>query len=244
MTTRRPTPKPSRPPSNRRCHTACSGSGSAAAAPAPPPHASRAPRAPPDAPAAASSLASDAPAAGTRALGSTAGSTAGPDTSAHTPCAGKSAIPAAGLLADAAPLVVILAMSHGRFSLPRVRPGRMGFILLGHSFPWRMAPSLLTSDAPPSCPAPHRRAREGPQSRLDGCSPPTRRMSSGAKKTRRRPGRRRTRCAFALKDTKAEVYDRREPTPNLQGHGGAAFLQPEITAIFQPAPTYDHLPDG
>ncbi len=153
--TTRPAAKPSRPPQNRRCHAAYSGSGSAAAAVAPPPRAAGALRAPPDAPAAASSLASDAPAADTRRLGSIAGSTAGPDTFAHTPCAGKSAIPAADRW-PIGPLGRYPGNVPWEVSAPLGPPGEDGLhppralSQLAHC-PF----SLLTSDTPPSCPALH-----------------------------------------------------------------------------------------
>lgn len=159
--TTRPTLKPFRPSWNRRRHTTCSASAVAAAAGAPPPRASDAPQAPPDAPAAASSLASDAPAADTRRLGSTAGSTAGPDTSAHTPCAGKSAIPAAdpwpiGSLdryPGNVPWEVLAPLgSPGEDDL---HPPRALSHLAHCPF------SLLTSDIPPSCPAPRVKGNEG-----------------------------------------------------------------------------------
>jgi hypothetical protein len=84
-------------PGNQNSHQRAAGFGLdlASVGDAPPGRAADAPPAPPDAAVAASSPANDTPSADTRGLGSTADSPGGPDTSAHIPCAGKSAIPAA-----------------------------------------------------------------------------------------------------------------------------------------------------
>jgi hypothetical protein len=137
--TTHPAANPFGPTRNRRQEPARSGRHFAAVGHAPPPRASDALQVPPDAAVAASSRASDAPIAGIRDLGSTAGSTAVPDTSAHTPCAGKSAIPAAcpgqGTRLRVRPFRRYAARVPWEVTAPWGRPGRTGYILLGHFTP-------------------------------------------------------------------------------------------------------------
>ena len=125
-------------PRKQNPHQEAAGSGldPASVGHAPPGRASDAPPTPPDAGVAASSLANDAPTADTGDLGSTAGSTAGPDTSAHIPSVGKSAIPARasrrGASLRAGWIRGYPARVPWEVATPWGRPGRMPLILLGH----------------------------------------------------------------------------------------------------------------
>ena len=141
--TTRPRTMPFRPTYHRHPEAAGSGPDFVAAGHAPPPRASAAPQTPPDVPAAASFLASDAPAAGIPGLGSTAGSIAGPDTSAHTPCGGNSASPAAGPW-RARLLHRYAATVPREVTTPLGPPGEDVLILLGHS-PIGVSPLLRSS---------------------------------------------------------------------------------------------------
>jgi len=137
VTTRRV--QPWSPTPNRPSPRACSGRHFAAAGCVLPPHGSHAPRTPPDGRVAAAWRANDVPIAGTRDLGSTTGSTAGHDTAAHTPCEGKSAIPAAGSRPGARLQIGWLRWYPARVpwevATPWGRLGRMHLILLGHFTP-------------------------------------------------------------------------------------------------------------
>ena len=150
VTTRRQA-QPFSPTPNRPRRRAGLGRHFAAAGCAPPPHVSHAPRTSPAGRVAAAWRANDVPSAGTRDLGSTAGSTAGHDTAAHTPCEGRSAIPAAGPWPG-----THLRLGWFRWYLARVpwevatpggRPGRMRLILLGHFTP---AISSFSDRRPPA----------------------------------------------------------------------------------------------
>jgi len=122
----------------------------AAAGPAPPPRASFVPLAAPAAGVAASSPANAAPISRSLDLRSTAGSTAGLDTSTRTPCADTSAIPAADLWRACLPRWYP-AYVPWEVTTPWGRPGRMAFILLGHSPISGFSPlRLLPGDGPPT----------------------------------------------------------------------------------------------
>jgi hypothetical protein len=189
---------PSPPTPYRLAEAVCLAPHFAVALRVPPPRVSRALQTPHAAAVAAASLASDAPAASTRALGNTVGSTARLDTSAHTPCADKSAIPAAGLW-RASLLRWYAAHVPWEVTTPWGRPGRMHFILLGHS-----ALDALSLLACPRATSPPRTAsRRSPKETREARRDPA---TGQAVKQRRTPGRRRTRDALDLKNTRKEDH--------------------------------------
>ena len=180
VTTRRA--QPQSPTPNRHPPGACSGRHFAAAAAAPLPRVSHAPRAMPAGRVAAASPANDAPIAGIPALRSTAGSIAGHDTAAHTPGAGKSAIPAAGPQPGTRLQIGRLrwypAPVPWEVATPRGRPGRMRLILLGHFTPAISSfsnPRRTANDFPKRSLYAAGRRKPARQTR---CFPPARRRST------------------------------------------------------------------
>jgi hypothetical protein len=181
VTTRQTQPRSPTP--NRPRPRTCPDWHFAAAGCARPLHASYAPRTPPAGRVAAAWRANDAPIAGTRDLGSTTGSTAGHDTAAHTPCEGKSAIPAAGPWPGARLRVGWFrwypACVPREVTTPWGRPGRMPLTLLGHFTPAISSSSDRRHEgdrlpAIASSPPPY----EGNQERQMRCFPSPGRMST------------------------------------------------------------------
>jgi len=195
--TTRPRAQPSSPILNRHRERTGPGRHFAAAGYAPPPRVAHAPRTPPDGRVAAASRANDAPIASTRDLGSTTGSTAGHDTAAHTPCEGKSAIPAAGPWPGACLWVGwfrwYLAHVPWEVATPWGRPGRMPFILLGHFTPAVSSVSDCRrgGDRLPQVVPLRHRAKETRKARRDAF-----RHWDECQATRRKLGRTRTRCIW------------------------------------------------
>jgi hypothetical protein len=202
-------PRTERVPRRQNPHQVAAGSALALAlvGPAPPGRAADAPQAPPDAAVVASSPANDAPAADTRGLGSNAGSTGGPDTSAHTPCAGNSAIPAArpwrGARLRAGWIRWYPARVPWEVATPWGRPGRMTLILLGHlpAGTWSLLRPPFGS--PSAAVAPFSQNLKDSVKVRQG-TPCARDRSQAAPRIPKRPRRTRTRRSLALKDTPEE----------------------------------------
>ena len=239
MTTRRRA-KPSPPKWNRRRQVAGLGQAPAAAGRAPPPL--DALRGPPDALVAASSRANDTPAASIRALGSSAGSTAEPGTSVHTPCGGKPATPAADPWRTR-PLRRYAATVPRERQLPGAARGGSALSSSG-TFPFALRPSghLLGTILLPRSPwTKERRTARRSNSILAA-------DRSGCQPARRKLGRRRTRQALDLKETRegnhpaeGEALPRhgKEIPGRTTPQGDApltAISRPKLTAFSSPPP--------
>jgi hypothetical protein len=203
-----------RPPKRRFAPLRWPRIPSVSAADVPPRRAVGVPRDRPDVSAAAWRPASDGPPFGIPVPGSNAGCIAVPGTFVRSPCTGKPAIPAAGpwrrpparqaTLPAGTRLPVRLSRWYAAHVpweaiTPWGRPGRMPFILLGHS----PIPAFLLSACRPAtvflrpCLGPRRKPEPGHHGRRHA-----REVAQ-----RRKPGRTRTRCILALKDTKAGTPD-------------------------------------
>lgn len=195
---------------NRHCPIADARRPFVVAGRVPPPHVSRVLPPPLGGHAAAGWRANDAPNAHNRGLGSTTGSTAGRDIGVRSPCVGNVAIPTAaprwGAGLQRASFRWYLACIPREVVTPWGRPGRMSRILLGHSTPavssfcgrrrWAIAVFPSRSRA-----VGRRRpwTRRRPRGRCDTFS-----RRCGCQWTRRKPGKRRTRCILPGRETEED----------------------------------------